>query len=149
MPGRPAEMLPPLAPGALRGAMEAELELCTAQIRPEQVAAVAARGGPTVKPEATPTPLPPVADGDADKPEPSDGGFDIWAWLGDIRLPGWLTGLPWWALIALAPLVLALLGWLFRRRDGRADLLGPPPHMRPGGRPVPPAPWRSRFPPPR
>jgi hypothetical protein len=151
-PGRPAAALPPLAPGGLRGAMEAELELCAARLGPRQIAAVAGRGEPSAKPEAMtplPPPLPPVEDDEPAKPETAGAGFDLWAWLANIHLPRWLTDLPWWALIALVPLLLALLGWIFRRRDGRADLLGPPPHMRPGARPVPPAPWRSRFPPPR
>lgn len=152
LPGRQTETLPPLAPGRLRGVMEAEIELCTARIRPEQVAAVAGRAGTPAKPETTPLPLPPPPLEDEqppDKPAASGPGFDLWAWLANVHLPRWLTDLPWWALIPLVPLVLALVGALFRRRDGRDDLLGPPPHMRPGARPVPPTPWRSRFPPPR
>lgn len=149
MPGRRTAALPPVAPGRLRGLMEAEIELCTAQIRPGQLAAVAGRAETPAMLQPTPLPPPPPEDEAPDKPEPADADFDFWAWLGNIHLPRWLTDLPWWALILIAPFVLALLAALFRRRDDRDDLLGPPPHMRPGASPVPPTPWRSRFPPPR
>jgi hypothetical protein len=145
MEGRANAALPPLGPGRFRGVMESELLACTVELRPDRAREVAGRG--IAAPEMVFEPKPAPAGADARPAASEDGTPDLWAWLGGLALPAWLAALPAWAWIAIGFGLILLVGGLVRRRDGRRDLLGPPPWMRRGG--VRPAPRRPDLPRPR
>ena len=134
--------LPPVERGALPPGMNGHVMLCTTQIRPDrttQVAQLSMRAPPAVAPAITapPADAKPV-DGADVRPPPEPEGGGLWAWLGSLSLPAWLTGasLLWW--IAIGIFVFGLLILKVRRRDTRRDLTGPPPSMRRGAPLQPP-----------
>jgi hypothetical protein len=144
---RLVEAQPPASPGRFRGRLDTHLTACTAEVRPDLVAAVARRGIEVPQAvTAPPVARKPLPDQSA-APESEDSAFDLWAWLRGFALPAWLAALPAWAWILLGLLAVLLIGGLLRRRDEPRHLLGPPPSMRRGGPPI--APRLPNPPPPR
>lgn len=142
---RPAGALPPLAPRDLRDLNASDLAQCAGERSPAlasavirrvaelavQQAASAAAPPPAVepppqegaKPDDTAAPAPPQ--------EPKPPAAQPGSLFGGLSLPAWLTdsGLPTWAWVVLAFLVLTVLRGLLRR-DDRRDLVAPPSSMR-------------------
>lgn len=145
MPRWPTGALPALGPGRLQPVMGGDLLSCAGERRPALAAAVARRLAVAPPPYAEAPP--PVAEEGgkpvdaADTPERSAG--DLRTWWNGLSGPRWLTqsDLPLWAWVLLALFVFLFLRGLLRRREER-DLDGPPPWMRPGGRPPGPPPRR-------
>jgi hypothetical protein len=140
MPRWPTGALPPLAPDRIAPVVGSELLSCAAGQDSELAAAVARRLSETAMRAPPVAPLPPPGETAApDKPpEPAGPGLGLRAWFDGLSPPRWLAGVPRWAWPPIALLVFALVGALFRRRDGRRDLMGPPRAMRPGARLGPP-----------
>jgi len=143
LPGHDAATLPPVAPATLRSTLWPHLMSCAADREPRLSVAVARRLAdspralaPSADPAAPPVAAVPVAAGpSADKPAGGEGA-GLRGWWNGLGAPAWLSesGIPAWGWILIAALGLLLLRTLFRRRDGRGDLTGPPRHMRPSGR---------------
>lgn len=143
LPGHDAATLPPPGPATLRSAQWPHLMSCAADREPRLSVAVArrladsatasARTAPEpVRPPAALVPIP--ARPAQDKPVDQGGGLASW-WAG-LALPSWISnsGVTLWGWAIILTLAFMLLRALFRRRDGRGDLTGPPAHMRPGAR---------------
>jgi hypothetical protein len=148
MAARPTGILPFVPSGHFHGVMENELLACAGELRPDRAGAIAGRAVETpVGPYAQPFAAKPPADEVTAAPDtPRRARFDLGAWLRGLDIPAMLRALPAWAWVAIVFLVLGLLIALFRRRDGRGDLLGPPRSMRPGGGIIAPAPRRPDLP---
>jgi hypothetical protein len=142
MPRWPSGALPALGPGRLQPVMGGDVIACAAEQRPALAAAVARRLAAT-----PPAGAPPLATEAGGKPtEAADAaapGADRKGWFDGLSMPRWLgdSDLPLWAWVLLGLFVFLFLRGLLRRREER-DLDGPPPSMRPGGRPGPPPPRR-------
>lgn len=131
LPGRATESLPPLSPARIHSTLNAPILSCANDRSPRLAGAIGQRltqmaAAPPVEAEAQPV---------ADKPA-ADPGFSLQRWWDGLSAPSWLggSGIPAWGWIILLLCGFLLLRALFRRRDGRGDLTGPPRHMRPTGR---------------
>jgi hypothetical protein len=149
MPRRWTDDLPELAPGRFQSAMGGEILSCTGALRPALASVVARRLLAAQAEGARPADAapPPVADKPAatdPEAEPAGPAKDDAGAGFTIARPAWLDALPLWTWILLAMLGFALLRALFRGRDERRDLLGPPPGMRPRNPVPPPAPRPPR-----
>lgn len=142
LPGHDAATLPPPVPATLRSTLWPHLMSCAADREPRLSVAVArrladsataaARAASPVPPPAAAVPIP--AEPAPDKPRGQGAGLASW-WAG-LALPAWIrnSGVTLWGWGIILLLAFMLLRALFRRRDSRGDLTGPPSHMRPGAR---------------
>jgi hypothetical protein len=129
--GRATESLPPLSPARIHSTLNAPILSCAADRSPRLAGAIGQRltqmaAAPPVEFEAQPVPGKPAA----------APGFSLQRWWAGLSAPSWLggSGIPAWGWIILLLCGFLLLRALFRRRDGRGHLTGPPAHMRPTGR---------------
>ena len=131
LPGRATETLPPLTAASIHSTLNAPILSCASDRSRPLARAIGQRltqmaAAPPVEVETGPV---------ADKPAAAPG-FSLQRWWDGLSAPSWLSGsgIPAWGWIILLVCGFLLLRALFRRRDGRGDLTGPPRHMRPSGR---------------